>query len=74
MNEEKLIDLISERYSFIGFGNGTMTALYYSVLINDTNEGLRSMLLFNGITYIDKVMKESLAMCVEADFYYHNLT
>jgi len=51
-----------------------MTALYYSILINDTNESLRSILLFNGITYIDKVMKESLSMCVEADFYYHNLT
>jgi len=51
-----------------------MTALYYSIMINDTNEGLRNLLLFNGITYIDKVMKESLAMCVEADFYYDNLT
>lgn len=51
-----------------------MTALYYTILINDTNENLRNLLLFNGITYIDKVMKESLAMCVEADFYYYNLT
>lgn len=51
-----------------------MTALYYAILVNDTNENLRNLLLFNGITYIDKVMKESLAMCVEADFYYYNLT
>jgi len=58
----------------IAFGNGSMTALYYTILINDTNEGLWSILLFNGITYIDKVMRESLSMCVEADFYYHNLT
>lgn len=58
----------------IAFGNGSMTALFYTILINDTNEGLRSILLFNGITYIDKVMRESLTMCVESDFYWQNLT
>ena len=74
LNEEKLVDLISEQYSLIAFGNGSMTALFYTILINDTNEGLRSILLFNGITYIDKVMRESLTMCVESDFYWQNLT
>jgi hypothetical protein len=70
LNEEKLIDLISEQYSLIAYGNGSMTALFYTILINDTNEGLRSIILFNGITYIDKVMQESLSMCLESDFYW----
>jgi hypothetical protein len=70
LNEENYIDIVKEQYSLIAFGNGSMTALFYSILINDTNEGLKSILLFNGITYIDKVMRDSLSMCVEADFYY----
>lgn len=53
LHEKNLISCLFEPYNLIGFGNGGNIALYYALLVNDTNDNLRSIMIFNGFSYID---------------------
>ena len=66
LHEKNLVSCLFEPYNIIGFGNGANIALYFALLVNDTNDNLRSLLLFNGYSYIDQMLKESLLSCIES--------
>jgi len=66
LHERNLISCLFEPYNFIGFGNGGNIALYFSLLVNDTNENLRSILLFNAFSYVDPMLKETLGQAIDA--------
>jgi hypothetical protein len=55
-----------EPYNLIGFGNGAHIALYFALYVNDTNDNLRSILLFNGYSFIDKMLRETLNLAIES--------
>ena len=74
LNENAYLSLSSEPYSFITYGNGAAIALYYSGQVCETNNALRNILMFNGYSYIDHALKESLIMCKESESYYASLT
>lgn len=59
-----MISCISEPYNLIGFGNGGNIALYFALQVNDTNDNLRSILIFNSFSYIDPMLSETLNMAI----------
>ena len=61
-----MISCLFEPYNLIGFGNGANIALYFALLVNDTNDNLRSILIFNGYSYIDRMLKETLNMAIDS--------
>jgi predicted esterase len=61
-----LISCLFEPYNLIGFGNGANIALYFALLVNDTNDNLRSILMFNGYSYVDAMLRETLNMVIES--------
>lgn len=64
LHEKNLISCLFEPYNLIGVGNGAHIALYFALSVNDTNDNLRSILVFNGYSYIDKMMKETLTIAI----------
>ena len=56
LHEESLIDFTTQPFSFIAYGSGGATALHYSLKVMDTNEALKSILLFNSYSYVDNVL------------------
>ena len=54
-------------------------------MVNDTNDALKGLLLFNGFSYVDEMLRDSLTMAISsfqncpddlseyAEFYYSNL-
>jgi predicted esterase len=66
LHELNLISCLFEPYNLIGFGNGANISLYFALLVNDTNDNLRSLLLFNGFSYIDAMLKETMQMVIDS--------
>ena len=82
LHEKHLISCLFEPYNLVGFGNGANIALYSAMLVNDTNDNLRSLLLFNGYSYVDHMLKDAVTTAIhsfrplndeEGDFFFHNL-
>eukprot|EP00347_Sterkiella_histriomuscorum_P002921 403366282 len=85
LHEKNMISCLFEPYSIIGFGNGANIALYYALQVNDTNDNLRSILLFNGFCYVDQMLKDTINSAIDnfkkcphdmsqmGDFYFQNL-
>lgn len=85
LHEKNLISCLFEPYSLIGFGTGGNIALYYAMQVSDTNENLRSILLFNAFSYMDQTLKDTFQSVIEnfkkcpdkmrymGDFFYESL-
>jgi alpha-beta hydrolase superfamily lysophospholipase len=71
LNEKGAMNFLDKmkggNYSMIGFGNGANIALYYAqMMINDTTSTMKSLILVNPYSHIDKGMKKSLFTSLEA--------
>ncbi|CDW78909.1 UNKNOWN [Stylonychia lemnae] len=85
LHEKNLISCLFEPYSLVGFGNGANIALHYALQINDTNDNLRSILLFNGFSFVDQMLRDTINQALDSfkkcppdmrdlgDFFFQNL-